>query len=149
MGRVLHRSATTTEATRRAIRNGQDSLRVLSKSYGINQKTVAKWKKRASTADLKTGPREPKSTVLSVKEAMTDIAAPKPQPAGSLKRDPGKLALRATRRHVVRFKRGLIIGVVALGSGAILGVTIMALQGPALRIRDRAEELYNLPMVTA
>jgi RNA-directed DNA polymerase len=44
MGQVLHGSATTTEATRRAIQNRQESLRTLSKRYGINQKTVAKWK---------------------------------------------------------------------------------------------------------
>lgn len=74
---------------------------------------------------------------------MTDPAAPTPKPAGSSKRDPGKLDLRAAPRRVVRFRRGLVIGVAALGSGAILGVTMMALQGPALRIQDQAEELYN------
>lgn len=74
---------------------------------------------------------------------MTDTAAPTPQPAGSSKRDPGKLDLRAAPRRVVRFRRGLVIGVAALGSGAILGVTMIALQGPALRIQDQAEELYN------
>jgi hypothetical protein len=46
MGQVLHGSATTTEAVRRAIQNSQESLRALSKRYGINQKTVAKWKHR-------------------------------------------------------------------------------------------------------
>ena len=74
---------------------------------------------------------------------MTDTAAPTSEPAGSSKRDPGKLDLRAAPRRVVRFKRGLVIGAVALGSGAILGVTMMALQGPALRIQDQTEELYN------
>ncbi|MBO6718872.1 MAG: TrbI/VirB10 family protein [Rhizobiaceae bacterium] len=74
---------------------------------------------------------------------MTDTAAPTPHPAGSPKRDPGKLDLRAAPRRVVRFRRGLVIGVAALGSGAILGVTMMALQGPALRIQDQAEELYK------
>ncbi|WP_167694760.1 helix-turn-helix domain-containing protein, partial [Xanthomonas axonopodis] len=59
MGQVLHGSATTTEAIRRAIQHSQESLRALSKRYGINQKTVAKWKKRRSTADLPTGPRQP------------------------------------------------------------------------------------------
>ena len=44
MGEVLHGSATTTEAIRRAIQNSEESLRALSKRYGINQKTVAKWK---------------------------------------------------------------------------------------------------------
>ena len=52
MGQVLHGSATTTEAIRRAIQNSQESLRALAKRYGINQKTVAKWKKRTSVADL-------------------------------------------------------------------------------------------------
>ncbi|WP_048710677.1 DDE-type integrase/transposase/recombinase, partial [Microvirga massiliensis] len=68
MGQVLHGSATTTEATRRAIQNSQASLRDLAKRYGINPKTVAKWKKRARTADLPTGPRAPHSTVLSAEE---------------------------------------------------------------------------------
>jgi transposase-like protein len=44
MGQVLHGCATTTEAVRRAIQNSQESLRALAKRYGINQKTVAKWK---------------------------------------------------------------------------------------------------------
>ena len=64
MGQVLHGSAKTTEAVRRAIQKSQESLRTLSKRYGINPKTVAKWKKRASVADLPTGPKEPHSTVL-------------------------------------------------------------------------------------
>src|SRR5512134_3837025 len=65
MGQVLHGSATTTEAVRRAIQHSQESLRSLARRYGINQKTVAKWKKRTSVGDLPTGPSEPKSTVLS------------------------------------------------------------------------------------
>lgn len=52
MGQVLHGSATTTEAVRRAIQHSQESLRVLAKRHGINQKTVAKWKNRTSVADL-------------------------------------------------------------------------------------------------
>ena len=74
MGQVLHGSATTTEAVRRAIQHSQESLRSLSKRYGINQKTVAKWKKRSSTADLKTGPKEPKSTILSVEDEAVIVA---------------------------------------------------------------------------
>ena len=66
MGQVLHGSATTTEAVHRAIQHSQASLRTLAKRYGINQKTVAKWKKRTSVADLPTGSRQAKSTVLTV-----------------------------------------------------------------------------------
>ena len=64
MGQVLHGSATTTEAVRRAIQHGQASLRALAKRYGINQKTVAKWRRRTSVADQRTGPNDPRSTVL-------------------------------------------------------------------------------------
>lgn len=74
MGQVLHGSATTTEAIRRAIQNSQESLRALSKRYGINQKTVAKWRKRTSVVDLPTGPREPHSTVLSIEEEAIIVA---------------------------------------------------------------------------
>ena len=74
MGQVLHGSATTTEAVRRAIQHSQESLRTLSKRFGINQKTVAKWRKRSSVADLPTGPKEPRSTVLSVEEEAVIVA---------------------------------------------------------------------------
>ena len=74
MGRVLHGSATTTETVRRAIQNSQESLRVLAGRYSINPKTVAKWKKRVSVSDLPTGPRDVKSTVLSVEEEAIIVA---------------------------------------------------------------------------
>jgi transposase InsO family protein len=74
MGQILHGSATTTEAVRRAIQHSQESLRAQAKRYGINQKTVAKWKKRVSVADLPTGPKEPKSTVLSIEEEAVIVA---------------------------------------------------------------------------
>ena len=74
MGQVLHGSATTTEAVRRAIQHSQESLRALARRYGVNQKTVAKWKKRSSVADLPTGPREPKSTVLSPEDEAIIVA---------------------------------------------------------------------------
>jgi transposase len=74
MGQILHGSATTTEAVRRAIQHSQESLRMLAERYGINQKTVAKWKKRTSVADLPTGPRQARSTVLSVEEEAVIVA---------------------------------------------------------------------------
>ena len=64
MGQVLHGSARTTEAIRRAVQHSEASLRALSKRYAINQKTVAKWKRRSSVADHPTGPKQPHSTVL-------------------------------------------------------------------------------------
>jgi transposase InsO family protein len=74
MGQVLHGSATTTEAVRRAIQRSEESLRALAKRYGINPKTVAKWRKRNTTLDQPTGPRERRSSVLSVADEAIIVA---------------------------------------------------------------------------
>ena len=74
MGQVLHGCATTTEAVRRAIQNSQESLRALAKRYGINPKTVAKWKKRNWQTDLPTGPKRACSNVLSLDEEAAIVA---------------------------------------------------------------------------
>jgi transposase InsO family protein len=74
MVQILHGRATTTEAVRRAIQHSQESLRVLATRYGINQKTVAKWKRRTSVADVPTGPKDAKSTVLTIEEEAIVVA---------------------------------------------------------------------------
>ena len=74
MGQVLHGSARTTEAVRRAIQHSQESLRALSRRYGINPKTVAKWKKRGSVTDLPTGPKEAHFISLSLEEEAIIVA---------------------------------------------------------------------------
>src|SRR5437764_8054742 len=74
LGQVLHGSATTTEAIRRAIQRSQESLRTVAKRHGINPKTVAKWRKRSFVADLPTGPKQPSSTVLSIEEEAVVVA---------------------------------------------------------------------------
>ena len=99
MGQILHRSATTTEAIRRAIQNSQESLRTLAKQYGINQKTVAKWKKRTSVADLPTGPKEVVSTVLSIEEEAIIVAFRRHT---LLPLDDCLYALQATIPHLTR-----------------------------------------------
>jgi hypothetical protein len=74
MGQVHHGGATTTAAVRRAIQHPQDSLRGLARRHGINPKTVAKWKKRTSVQDQRTGPKEPRSTVLTLDEEAIVVA---------------------------------------------------------------------------
>ena len=74
MGQVLHGSATTTEAVRRAILHSQESLIALSKRYGVNPKTVAKWCRRTIVSDTRTGPTDPKSTVLTIEEGAIIVA---------------------------------------------------------------------------
>jgi hypothetical protein len=74
MGQVRHGSATTTHAVRAAIQRSQASLATLSRELGINPKTVAKWRKRATVEDLKTGPKAPHSTTLTEAEEAMVVA---------------------------------------------------------------------------
>lgn len=99
MGQVLHGSATTTEAIRRAIQNSQESLRALAKRYGINQKTVIKWRGQMSVTDLPTGPKEPKSTSLSSEDEAIIVAFRKHT---QLSLDDCLYALQATIPHLTR-----------------------------------------------
>lgn len=74
MGQVLHGSARTTAAVRRAIQDSQASLSRLARHYGINAKTVAKWRKRNSVEDLAMGPKHPHSTVLTEEQEAVAVA---------------------------------------------------------------------------
>ncbi len=58
MGQVLHGCARTTEAVRREIQNSKASLIKLAAQYGINPKTVAKWRQRDSVQDAPMGSAE-------------------------------------------------------------------------------------------
>jgi transposase InsO family protein len=84
---------------RRTIQHSQESLRVLAKRHGVNQKTIAKWKKRTSVADLPTGPRQAKSTVLSIEEEAIIVAFRRHT---LLPLDDCLYALQATIPHLTR-----------------------------------------------
>ena len=68
MGQVLHGSATTTEAVRRAIQRSEESVRALARRHGISPTTVQKWRKRTHTTDAAMGPKALHSTVLTAEE---------------------------------------------------------------------------------
>ncbi|GEO17908.1 transposase [Microvirga aerophila] len=74
MGQLLHGSATTIEAVRRAIQVGQESVRALARRYGISPTTVQKWRKRASLRDAPMGPKQIRSTVLTLEEEAMVVA---------------------------------------------------------------------------
>ena len=74
MGQVLHGSASTTAAVRRAIQHSQESLNALAERYDINPKTVAKWKKRTHVDDAPMGPKQPRSTVLTPEQEAACVA---------------------------------------------------------------------------
>jgi transposase InsO family protein len=74
MGQILHGSAKTTHAVRAAIQRSKASLKELAEQYGLNQKTVAKWKKRTSVHDAAMGPKQARSTVLTAGQEAVAVA---------------------------------------------------------------------------
>jgi transposase-like protein len=74
MGQLLHGSARTTAAVRRAIQHSQESIAALAERYDLNPKTVAKWKKRSCVQDAPMGPKQPRSTVLTKEEEALIVA---------------------------------------------------------------------------
>ena len=68
MAGVLHGSARTTPRIRAELQASQEATRVLAARYGLNPKTVQKWRKRTTTADQPMGPSRPRSTVLTEAE---------------------------------------------------------------------------------
>ena len=67
MGKIPHGCATTTPATRRLIQQSTESLQTLATRFGIDPKTVAKWRSRTTTDEAVRGPK-PASTVLTPAE---------------------------------------------------------------------------------
>jgi transposase InsO family protein len=64
----LHGSARTTPRVRAELQRAQATTRSLAARYGLNPKTIAEWRRRATTADRPMGPARPRSTVLSEAE---------------------------------------------------------------------------------
>jgi transposase InsO family protein len=99
MGQLLHGSARTTAAVRRAIQHSQESLAKLADRYSLNPKTVAKWKKRSGVQDAPMGPKQPSSTVLNREEEALIVAFRKHT---LLPLDDCLYALQATLPHLTR-----------------------------------------------
>src|SRR5215210_3006207 len=99
MGQVLHGSATTTKAVRRAIQASQESVRALARRYGVSPTTVQKWRKRQTVADQPMGPKQPRSTVLTVEEEAIIVAFRRHT---LLPLDDCLYALQATIPHLTR-----------------------------------------------
>ena len=74
MGQVLHGSATTTEAVRRAIQRSRESVRALARRHGISPTTVQKWRRRQTTADAAMGPKQARSPVLTLEQEAVIVA---------------------------------------------------------------------------
>ena len=68
MAGLLHGSARTTPRVRAELQASKESTRSLAEQYGLNPKTVAKWRQRSTTDDAPMGPRAPRSSVLTSAE---------------------------------------------------------------------------------
>lgn len=77
MGQILHGSARTTQAVRRAIQRSQESLQALAARHGINPKTVAKWRQRTTVQDARMGPAAA-STALTAEQEAVAVAFRRP-----------------------------------------------------------------------
>jgi transposase-like protein len=72
--KFYHGCARTTAAVCRAIQHSQKSLNESAEHYGINPKTVAKWKKRGFANDPRLGPKDVRSTVRTTEEEAAVVA---------------------------------------------------------------------------
>lgn len=74
MGQALHGSATATHAIRAELQRSQASAVELARRFGINEKTVRKWRSRRSVEDEPMGPKESHSSALSAIEEAAIVA---------------------------------------------------------------------------
>src|SRR3954463_13945302 len=108
MAGLLHGSARTTPRIRAELQASQEATRVLAARYGLNPKTVAKWRKRTTTADQPMGPTRPSSTTLTeaeeaiVVEFRRRTLLPLDDVLGCLRESIPKLTRSALHRCLVR-----------------------------------------------
>jgi type IV secretion system protein TrbI len=79
---------------------------------------------------------------------MTEIEGAEAPPTPP-KADPETLVLRGRPRPVIRFRRGLIIGVTATAAAALVGLAWVALEPPSFRFAGGAEEPLSVSKVAA
>ena len=71
---VEHGSATTTPSVREAIQASEEKNTVLAKRYGVDRKTIAKWKARKFSSDVRMGPKNPRSKFLTLDDEVIILA---------------------------------------------------------------------------
>jgi transposase-like protein len=74
MGQVLQGRPRPRTPSERRYELTRASIAQLSRTYGVNPKTVAKWKRRTSVEDHRTGPHEPRSSSLRAEQEAVVVA---------------------------------------------------------------------------
>src|SRR3954468_25082842 len=88
MAAGLHGSARTTPRARAELQAAQGATSALAARYGLNPRTVARWRRRTTTADRPMGPSRPRSSALTEAEAAGVPELPPPHLAAA-RRCPG------------------------------------------------------------
>lgn len=108
MGSFLHGCARTTPRVRAELQASKASSRALAAQYGLNPKTVAKWRKRTTVDDAPMGPKARRSTVLSeaeeasIAELRRNAMLPLDDLLGRLLKDIPRLSRSALHRCLQR-----------------------------------------------
>ena len=108
MAKALHGSARTTPRLRADLQASKESTRSLATKYGLNLKTVVKWRQRTDTADAPMGPRQRRSAALNAAEESMVVELrrrtllPLDDVLGSLRENLPKLSRSALHRCLVR-----------------------------------------------
>ncbi len=74
MGQLPHGRATTTPHIREKIQASNISIAKLAKLYNIKPNTVIKWRNRNHVNDKPSGPKNPRSTVLTLLQEAAIVA---------------------------------------------------------------------------
>lgn len=108
MAKALYGSARTTPRLRADLQASKESTRSLAAEYGLNPKTVAKWRKRTDTADAPMGPRSRRTVALTAAEEAMVVEfrrrtlLPLDDVFGSLRENLPRLSRNALHRCLVR-----------------------------------------------
>jgi hypothetical protein len=78
MGPLLHGSARTTAAGRRALQQRQESIAKLAARDQLHPKTVAKWRKRTHVHEAPMGPKPPRSPIVTLAQEALMVAFRRP-----------------------------------------------------------------------
>jgi len=65
MGNIHHANAKTTVRIRKAIQDSQETIAAFAERLSLNPKTVLYWKHAGRVMDKKSGPKNPRSSVLT------------------------------------------------------------------------------------
>jgi hypothetical protein len=70
---VLHGSTRTSPRVRAELHASKEKTSVLARLYCLSRKALSTWRARTSTSDSRIGPRNPRSTVLTLAEEAMDV----------------------------------------------------------------------------